>query len=472
MLETKYYKDLSHNYLILKSSIDTECDKYQNKMLTGNKIENLLSCNIRHINNEVFFYYEISSLQNLENLYKKGKMSYKQLFNLFEYLYEASKQVKEYLLSDNFILLVPEYIFANPEGDKYFFVYFPYAGEDISMLAFSEFLLEKADSEDEKAVEIVYRIYELIQDGNFILPEVLHLFDEMHIKEKEERPDTDFQKYPENNISSEPDMNRTEMKYWDTGQAYQVEKEIWEDETERFEDNYNERSGNQIISAVFLFLCIAAIVIIFCIRYFCLLSVEEELLTIAAIVILVLAASVLFLYLLTFSVRMKTRNNKNNRDEEKTEHPEQRELYMQPVDMYTKIQALDKKSGSKGMIPASAKEKKREETYGDTVFLEAPLFERENKLYGVSKGNKYHIDLDKIPCTIGKMSGGVDIAIKDSSISRIHACFSKEGEEVYVTDLNSTNGTYKNGLRLEPNETIAIEPGDEIRFGKLTFCYR
>ncbi len=43
---------------------------------------------------------------------------------------------------------------------------------------------------------------------------------------------------------------------------------------------------------------------------------------------------------------------------------------------------------------------------------------------------------------------------------------------IYVTDMNSMNGTFKNGLRLEPNETVLIEQGDELRFGRMTFCYR
>ncbi len=41
-----------------------------------------------------------------------------------------------------------------------------------------------------------------------------------------------------------------------------------------------------------------------------------------------------------------------------------------------------------------------------------------------------------------------------------------------ITDLNSTNGTFRNGMRLEPNASEIIEPGDEIGIGKLKFIYR
>ena len=60
----------------------------------------------------------------------------------------------------------------------------------------------------------------------------------------------------------------------------------------------------------------------------------------------------------------------------------------------------------------------------------------------------------------------------DASISRLHARIERRDEKILLTDMNSMNGTYKNGLRMEPSETVEIEPGDEIRFGKLNYCYR
>ena len=109
--------------------------------------------------------------------------------------------------------------------------------------------------------------------------------------------------------------------------------------------------------------------------------------------------------------------------------------------------------------------------HGNTIFI--PWVENgENKLYGVGKGNKNHIDLSRLPLTAGKLAGSVDIVINDQSVSRRHVKFAREENKVYMTDLNSTNGTFKNGLRLEPNTSVLLEPGDEIRLGKLKFVYR
>lgn len=107
----------------------------------------------------------------------------------------------------------------------------------------------------------------------------------------------------------------------------------------------------------------------------------------------------------------------------------------------------------------------------NTVFI--PWIENnENKLYGIGKNNKYHIDLTRVPFSVGKLKGVVEVIINDNSLSRMHAKFTRESNKYFMQDLNSTNGTFKNGIRLDPNQKVAIEPGDEIGLGKLKFIYR
>ena len=38
-----------------------------------------------------------------------------------------------------------------------------------------------------------------------------------------------------------------------------------------------------------------------------------------------------------------------------------------------------------------------------------------------------------------------------------------------MKDLNSTNGTYRNGARLNAGESVALLPGDEVRLGSMEF---
>ena len=41
-----------------------------------------------------------------------------------------------------------------------------------------------------------------------------------------------------------------------------------------------------------------------------------------------------------------------------------------------------------------------------------------------------------------------------------------------MQDLNSTNGTYHNGLRLRPNEKVMLEVEDEVGLGRVQLVFR
>ena len=109
---------------------------------------------------------------------------------------------------------------------------------------------------------------------------------------------------------------------------------------------------------------------------------------------------------------------------------------------------------------------------GETVVLDR---ERENgdfTLFSRNLDKTERIGLEKLPLTIGKMEGCVDKVLGDSSVSRIHCRLSRVGERIAIEDLGSTNGTYRNGIRLNPREMAYIDEGDEIRLGRVCFDCR
>lgn len=55
----------------------------------------------------------------------------------------------------------------------------------------------------------------------------------------------------------------------------------------------------------------------------------------------------------------------------------------------------------------------------------------------------------------------------DRGVSREHARLHTEGEQLYITDLGSTNGTFVAGRRLEPNTPTLLRKGDELLLGRL-----
>lgn len=113
-----------------------------------------------------------------------------------------------------------------------------------------------------------------------------------------------------------------------------------------------------------------------------------------------------------------------------------------------------------------------DEEWGRTIYIEESASEQE-KTYGLyTLEGKLLIALDRALLTIGKKRDEVDLVVDDLSVSRIHARILVEQEHIYIEDMNSTNGTFKNGLRLQPYEKRILEEGDEIKIGKKVLLYQ
>jgi len=122
------------------------------------------------------------------------------------------------------------------------------------------------------------------------------------------------------------------------------------------------------------------------------------------------------------------------------------------------------------------KEKKNEESYGwelvslpenqETVFFEGDHQKTWN-LQWKERGKNRKAEIKELPFTVGKLRQEVSLVIEDPSVSRIHCRFIEQDMGVGVMDMNSTNGTFLNGLRLKPGEIMGIEKNDEILVGKV-----
>lgn len=420
MLQVKYYKDYRHNYLIVKCKDEQDTNAYQRKMITVNPIKGLLKCQERHVNGELLLYYEITSRQSLASIYAEKSVGIETLNQFFLQLKLVSDMLQKYLLDTNGLVFRPEYIFQNIETKEVSYLYYPGEQEgDLSCLM--EFFMERVDDENEKAVEIVYRIADLIHRDQFVLDEVLEF----------------LQEYMEEALSQQ--QIPKEGGY--VGEAVERialdEEKEWKEEEETTADK--EKWPLLFLGVGLLGMC--ALIYIMQIYYFS--FIGKLLLATGWVGVFLLLAGAVFGYIrYNYSDRrLVVKTNK-------------------PKGSYEKMVVSEYEIPN---IPVSDQ--------GNTVFI--PWTENcENRLYGMNKGNKYHIDLGKLPLTVGKLAGAVDMVINEQGISRMHAKFSRVGGKIYVTDLNSTNGTFKNGLRLQPNDSEIIEPGDEIRLGKLNFIYR
>lgn len=446
MEEARYFKDYQHNYLILKCDGTGAGESYPGRMLLSGKIERMLKCSVRYINGETFFYYDITSRVTLENLYRGKKMSYEQVQDLFRQLDNIYRILEEFFMEEAGLLVRPDCIYYDLSSAKYYGLYYPGKNRppDRPYEPLMDFLLNHTDAGVRKLSDILYRIYEMSEEPFFSMFDALTL-----LEEEEEETAAEICRIEECACA----QMRPEEEFIAEAKEEEELPCVSREKNKAFYGFFAALSFGGTAAAVWIYL-----------RF---VLTEQEML------LLICCAGVMGLCFLFSAVQLLFSGRKDRRKEQ-----EERELLWDIEDEFREerpaaIQGiLDKNMGIWEEKNREENLESAEEQYGKTVFLDARRQKAEYKLYSLDKKNKKHIDLTQFPFSIGKMPGCVDCVLADDSVSRLHARLEKQGDKILLTDMNSTNGTYKNGLRMEPSETVEIEPGDEIRFGKLNYCYR
>lgn len=81
------------------------------------------------------------------------------------------------------------------------------------------------------------------------------------------------------------------------------------------------------------------------------------------------------------------------------------------------------------------------------------------------------INLNDFPFFIGKLKKNVDYCIDKDVVSRYHAKITKEEGKYYITDLNSTNGTFVNSQQLQTYQAQEINDGVEISLADIKYIF-
>lgn len=112
-----------------------------------------------------------------------------------------------------------------------------------------------------------------------------------------------------------------------------------------------------------------------------------------------------------------------------------------------------------------------DEYYGHTVLLKENKEKSLHYLVALSDGGYEDFSITKFPFVIGKGKDWADGVVPHSLISRIHAQLEELDGEIFLTDLNSTNGTGINEEPLEANQTVQLKTGDIINFAQVYYRF-
>lgn len=448
-MEIKYYKEFQHNYMVIRCNGSKE-NGYQQKILTRQKMKYIFPCDIRYMNGESFYYYEITSKVSIKNLYHNVKWKRENIIKLFHDLQEAINELSSYLLDDSQLVIESDYIYYDYENEKYVFLYYP--GYEVGIPLYEEllsFILDSLDVDDGELTDFMYQICGEIGTGSLTLQRINALLSNMNSLDKES---------DKIEIHAEEFMDDISMAQYKADDINITSNE-----------NLNhvlKRTKQSIFSRLLIGIAIVGEFIIGSIFIFFITTETEKVILLAGGVTC-LVMLLLGILLLVREKKMQRQKNRNDaeikayRDNEFELNYEMGNLHMDDFMQKRTANAITEKDACGSL-----------DEQNQTVFFENKKPIEEYKLFAMDKGNKQHISLLQLPCVIGKLAGCVDVCIKDQSVSRMHARVERQENHLYIQDINSTNGTYLNGIRLEPNEKVEITLGDEIRFGNLNYSVR
>ena len=112
-------------------------------------------------------------------------------------------------------------------------------------------------------------------------------------------------------------------------------------------------------------------------------------------------------------------------------------------------------------------------TQGQTVLLqrEMPGQEKAGSLYlqSVERGKYPDVLAGDRGTVLGCLEDACDYILKERGVSRMHAKLLHRENGLYLIDLNSTNGTWINGARVESGKEYPLSEGDLVAFARCEF---
>ena len=186
-MKTYYKNDLKSAYMILEGEQGDKED-YQLIMLKENEIPGILNIDIRYVDNQSQYYYDISGKTSFKTLHEKVNLTLDDMRQLVKDLLQAIQVLKTYMLDGKCLLLEPEYIYC--ENQSYYFCYYPPCKRDIreEFHKLTEFFVREVNYRDEEGVHFAYTLHKATMEENYSIEEIMKNL----VFEPEEEPVVDY----------------------------------------------------------------------------------------------------------------------------------------------------------------------------------------------------------------------------------------------------------------------------------------
>lgn len=413
-------------------------NSYETDMLYNNFVEGIIQPEFRAINGDMFIYCKINGMKSLDDISDRGIMSMEQAVALIRSLCSVVMETGEYMLEPDNLLIESDKIFYSDAEKSFRYVYVPGQGTDVRMgiKNLVEKIIKRVDHRDTELVDFMYEIYDMVVSANYDMERMQKYVDEVSAREQELLMDEVF----------------------GTDQSSAAALTIPTTEKNKYDR----------IFFILIGFTVAAFTGIAAVQFY----IQGHAADVRFIMLALIVLSVeLFVY-----VEMKRKLSAAEDERRGQEGVECSELRYAEED--------ENRRPKKQNVDALEHVSLADEIPGDTTVLgsedDCTTLLTQHNLDGRESAQEQRLSVRLIedggivatefPVTpegvvLGRDRRQADQVIEDISVSRRHIRIYEDAEKIYVEDLDSTNGTVINGIRLPAGRSWQLADRDVLCIG-------
>ena len=129
-------------------------------MISRGGIKGLLPCSLRYIDGEAYLYYDITSRQNIAQLFEKKPITRQWIMDFLWSMRRVRQEMSRFLLEESNIVWFPQHVYQDLEKKEFYFIYVPYCTENTGFDELSYDLRHRAstDGSQQRKTEALKRL--------------------------------------------------------------------------------------------------------------------------------------------------------------------------------------------------------------------------------------------------------------------------------------------------------------------------
>lgn len=466
-MKIEYQRTASNSYMIVRNP-DCSYENYELQMALRNHITGLLPLQVIEENGQTDYWYDITGMQSLDAITRQGAAVGRDMtVFLFRKICDVRISMEEYMLDVRDLSFDMEHIFMDRTEKKAAFCYIPgfRQKQTNGIRGLLEDILQHLNHSDQNLIRLVYRLYEKSALEDMGTDDMIRAL-------------ADYQKIADETDSDSFGREKTgsdrKEAFPEYGNSFQQSGNVREEAAYPERENQNAGRSDRKEPGQSIFIT------------------ERQKKQKTGKESRIREHSVLSRMLFReeeadsvpgSEIREKeySKNKqpereyfppagrKRKRKEKGTAAGYEKERWSREDLDFSKEKIRESRAVSEPVKKSSEKMEYVPESDYHTVLISEKYLNRQMHLIYQGKNGEADLVLDHFPYTIGKAQDHADGVLKSRAVSRVHARFYRDGNEYFLEDLNSMNGTFLNGEVLSCHTPVPVRSEDRVVFGNEEF---